>query len=199
MDKVQAYIESGILERYVMGETSAEESKQVETMALQYAPVQEELLIIQATVERLAQNTAISPPATIKPFWLATVNYMQRLMQGEQPGFPPELHPQSTKDDFSVWLDRPDLSVPSASEDLYARIIGYTPAMTTAIVWIKTMAPHEVHDNEYEKFLVLEGTCEITIGENEVHRLVPGNYLAIPLHKTHTVKVTSEIPCKVIL
>ena len=44
----------------------------------------------------------------------------------------------------------------------------------------------------------MEGTCTITI-EDEIHQLVPGNVLSIPLYKNHTVVVTSEIPCKVIL
>jgi mannose-6-phosphate isomerase-like protein (cupin superfamily) len=55
-----------------------------------------------------------------------------------------------------------------------------------------------VHDNEFEKFLILEGSCTITI-EEEAHHLVPGDYLAIPLHKSHQVTITSEIPCKIIL
>jgi mannose-6-phosphate isomerase-like protein (cupin superfamily) len=60
------------------------------------------------------------------------------------------------------------------------------------------MAPDEIHDNEYEKFLIVEGECDITVGTN-VHHLTPGNYFSIPLHATHSVKVTSKTPCKVIL
>ena len=47
-------------------------------------------------------------------------------------------------------------------------------------------------------FLIVEGTCTILV-ENEVYQLVPGDYFAVPLHKSHILKVTSEIPCKVIL
>ena len=60
------------------------------------------------------------------------------------------------------------------------------------------MAPQEVHDNEYKKFLIVEGTCDIVIGEN-AHSLVPGDVLEIPLHTTHFGRVTSSMPCKVIL
>ena len=56
----------------------------------------------------------------------------------------------------------------------------------------------EVHDDEFEKFMVVEGTCTITIEENK-HELHPGDFLSIPLYKNHFVKVTSDIPCIVIL
>ena len=60
------------------------------------------------------------------------------------------------------------------------------------------MSPIEVHTNELESFLILEGTCDITIGE-EVHHLVTGDFISIPLHIGHSLIVTSNIPCKVIL
>ncbi|MEO5942329.1 MAG: cupin domain-containing protein, partial [Ferruginibacter sp.] len=98
---------------------------------------------------------------------------------------------------YAPWLNRSDMTAPD-NEAIFAKIIGYTPEATTAIVWIKEYAPHEVHDHEYEKFLVVEGTCDIIV-EGKVHSLIPGDYFAIPLHKKHVVKVTSIIPCKVIL
>jgi len=88
--------------------------------------------------------------------------------------------------------------VSSGTEDVFARIIGYTEKAITAIVWLKEMAPQEVHDDEHERFLILEGTCDIVVGNN-IHQLVPGDYFAIPLHSNHHIKVTSSIPCKVIL
>jgi quercetin dioxygenase-like cupin family protein len=107
------------------------------------------------------------------------------------------LHEKSTIIDFDEWLNRTDM-VPKSSTDLFAKIIGYSAKATTAIVWIKDYAPQEVHDHEYEKFLIVEGTCNIIVGE-EVHALIAGDYFSIPLHKSHLVQVTSTIPCKVIL
>ena len=83
-------------------------------------------------------------------------------------------------------------------QDIFAKIIGYAPEVTTAIVWIKEMAPEETHTDEYEKFLIIEGTCDIVI-EHKVHQLKAGDYFSIPLHANHHVVVTSEIPCKAIL
>ena len=90
------------------------------------------------------------------------------------------------------------MSTPPDLKDIHARIIGNTAEVTTAIVWIKDMAPPETHTNEIEKFLIVEGSCEIIV-EKEVYQLVSGDFFAIPLYKSHMVKVTSDIPCKIIL
>ncbi len=87
---------------------------------------------------------------------------------------------------------------PSSFDEFHAKIVSYTPELITAIAWIKTIAPAEAHDDEYEKFLIVEGTCDIIV-ENDVYPMVPGSYFSIPLHKNHNIKVTSKIPCKVIL
>ena len=143
-------------------------------------------------------ENAIPPNELIKPFLIATIDYTQRLENGEEVTHPPLLNEASTIDDYLPWINRADMKPPSADLDLFAKIIGYTPAVTSAIVWINEYAPHEVHDHEYERFLIVEGTCEIIV-EEEVNQLKPSDYFAIPLHKKHMIKVTSSFPCKVIL
>ena len=129
---------------------------------------------------------------------MATIDYTERLKSGESPSFPPVLNENSKIEDYHEWLSREDMIAASEFEEIYAKIIGYTPKVTSAIVWIKNMTPEEVHNDEHEKFLIVEGTCDITVGE-KIHQLKAGDYFAIPLHENHQVKVTSAIPCKVIL
>lgn len=192
------YIASGILELYMLGATSAEENREVEELAAAYPEIRNELDAISIALEEYAHLQAIEPHATIKPLLFATLDYTKRLTNGEAPSFPPQLNEHSAISDYSEWLDRKDLNPSDSFDKMHVSIIGYTPAMTTAIVRIREMAPDEVHTDEFEKFLIIEGTCDITIGE-KVHSLKAGDYLAIPLHENHFVKVTSEIPCKVIL
>ena len=194
----KAFIESGILEQYVMGNTTAEESAEVEQRAAIDSEIRSELDAIAKTLEDYAMMHAKVPVSYIKPFLMATIDYTQRLTGGEAPTFPPMLTKDSRIADFEPWLSRADMQPSQNSDDLFAKIIGYTPQANTAIVWIKEIAPQEVHDNEFERFLIIEGTCNIIV-EGEVTSLVPGDFFAIPLHKSHLVKVTSAIPCKVIL
>ncbi len=197
MFNVGKYIDSGILELYVMGTASAEECMEVEKLAAEHFAIQAEIDIIQQTVEVYADAYKLQPNAVIKPFLMATIDYTERLKNGEPPAAPPMLSETASIADYNQWLSRPDM-VSTDKEDVFAKIIGYTPEAITAIVWLKDYAPHEVHDNEYERFLVVEGTCDIIV-EDEVNQLVAGDYFAIPLHKKHMVKVTSSITCKVIL
>jgi mannose-6-phosphate isomerase-like protein (cupin superfamily) len=198
MKDVTQFINSGILQAYVLGVCDAQDIIEVEQMSAISVDVRNEIDHISEELERNALANAVAPDPIIKPMLMATIDFMERMENGEQPSFPPALHEQSTVADYHDWLNRADMVVSKDFKNIQARIIGYSPEVFTAIVWIKEMAPQEVHDNEFEKFLIVEGTCNITIGD-EVHQLVPGNFLQIPLHKKHHVTVTSDIPCKVIL
>lgn len=198
MNDVRKFIESGILEMYVLGQTTAEETSEVEQMASMYDEVHHEIQEISAALEQYAKANAVEPDPMIHPFLMAVIDYTERLKKGEAPAFPPPLHEGSKISDYAEWLKRTDLSPSEPLVDVHASIIGYTPEVTTAIVWLKDGAPPETHTKELEKFLIVEGTCDITI-DNKVHSLQPGNVLIIPLHMTHWVKVTSPHPCKIIL
>lgn len=198
MNKLAQYINSGILEMYVLGQTSPEETKEVTEMAILHESIRDEITEISNAFEIYATDHSKKPSPTVKPFLLAVVDYTERLKSGEQVSFPPLLNENTKVIDFAEWVNRNDMTLPVDFDQFHAKIIGYTPEAVTAISWIKTMAPHEVHHNELERFFVLEGSCEVTI-DDKVHHLSAGDFLAIPLYVGHTLIVTSEIPCKVIL
>ena len=191
------YIDSGILEQYVLGVAGTEESKEVEMMAAANPGIQAEIEAIARSLEIFAKANGVEPNPVIKPFLLATIDYTERLKSGEPVSDPPMLNENSRLADYAAWLNRADMISPG-TEDIFAKIIGYSPHTITAIVWIKDYAPQEVHDNEHERFLIVEGTCDIIVGD-KVNQFVPGDYFAIPLHENHMVKVTSAIACKIIL
>ena len=167
-------------------------------MAARFNEVRAEIDSISAAFEFYALSHAVEPGPIVKTFLLATIDFTERMKNGEEESFPPELHTASKIDDFSEWLNRPDMILPETFTDFHAKIIAYSPKVITAIAWIKDSSPGETHNNEYEKFMIVEGTCNITV-EEEVYSLVPGDYFSIPLYKNHQVIVTSAIPCKVIL
>lgn len=199
MSAVQDYINSGILEMYVMGITSAEETLQVNDMASKHAEIRSEIEEISKALEIDAvKKTNTGPSETVKPFLMAVIDYTERLKAGEPMTFPPLLNKDSKIIDFEEWTSREDMVLTDDFENMYAKLIGHTPEVTTAISWIKTNTPFEIHTNEYERFLILEGSCDITIG-TDLHSLKAGDFIGIPLHIGHSLVITSEIPCKVIL
>lgn len=199
MYNVKDYIESGIIELYVMGSASPEESEEVERMAKLYPQVQSE---IDAILEMFQTNAALNikkPIPNVKALVMATIDYTERLKNGEVPSNPPILSSLSTKEDYAEWLNRSDLQPEINSEDMVGKIIGFNEKATTLISWLKTGSPFEVHENQLERFLILEGTCQIEYANGEIHYLKAGDFIEIPLFMGHTLTVTSSIPCKVIL
>lgn len=194
----QTFIDSGILELYVMGKTDQLETKEVLMMAAAHVEVFDEILAIEISLEKYAVVHGLELDITIKPFVLATIDFTDRLKNGELPTFPPVLNERSTIETYLPWLNRPDMVLPLDFEEIHAKIIGYNSEALTAILWLKNGSPVEIHDDEYEKFLIVEGTCTITI-DNEDFYLKSGDVLSIPLYKEHFLKVTSSIPCKAIL
>lgn len=193
------YIDSGILETYVMGAASHSEQEEVEKMAATYPAIRQEIDAISGALESYAMEYALAPSPSVKPLLMATIDYSERIQSGEAISFPPILTENSRVADYAPWLNRPDLDFTgSDDQNLFARLIGYTKKMTTAIVWIKENSPREIHHHELESFLIIEGTCDIYVGDKSNH-LVAGDYFTIPLHEYHMVKVTSDIACKAIL
>lgn len=195
----QELIESGILELYVLEQAAPDEVVMVEELAAQYPEITVVINDIATAFENYATANAVAPNATLKPFVMASLNYIARMEAGEQPSNPPLIHAESTIADYEPWLSRPDLQLKEELKGTFAYIIGYTPEIVSAIAWIEPGAElAETHDNEHETFFIVEGSCCITFGGVE-HHLVPGQCLNIPLHLEHTVRITSQIPCKVIL
>ncbi|MBC7487313.1 MAG: cupin domain-containing protein [Cytophagaceae bacterium] len=190
--------ESGLLELYVSGALDKEEQLLVDLALKKYPELKPELENIELSLLNHAQHYAIKPHGVVKPLLLATLDYMERLKKGEAPCSPPMLHQHSIIADYNQWLKREDMVRPLDMDAMHARLIAHEPDKVTAIVWLRFGAPGEIHTKEYEKFLIVEGTCTITIGTAE-HRLKAGDYLSIPLHINHYVTVTSPIPCKIIL
>jgi len=191
-------LNSGLLELYVMGSLEGSELVLVNEALSKDPLLAHELHQIEQAFFLYAQAHAIAPSSTVKPMLMAKIDYMERLKQGEIPSTAPTLNSESKIKDFEGWLNRQDMQLRDDFDEIQATIIAHEPDKLTAIIWLKYGAPTETHTNEYEKFLIVEGTCDLTIGTT-VHHLKAGNYLSIPLHVSHDVKVTSAIPCKIIL
>lgn len=195
---IKTYLDSGIVQLYILGYASEDECREFESLMKVHPEIAAAFDKQQQVLADVADEMKVTPHPNLKPLILATFDYISRLDEGEELSLPPVLNENSTIEDFQLWIDREDMVAPEDFEDVHAKIIAATPEMTCAMVWIKNMAPEEVHTNEYEKFLILEGSCTIVVGTEE-NKLVPGDYFAIPLFEDHKVIVTSKEPCVVIL
>ena len=74
---IQAYIESGILEEYVLGTVSPQEKQEVECMSHIYPEIKEELLRTERALEEYALKHQTPPPAELKDSIFAQMNFEQ--------------------------------------------------------------------------------------------------------------------------
>ena len=66
MENLKAYIESGVLELYVLGDLSPEETLKVEELASQHQEIRDELAAIEYAMEEFAIQNAVQPPADVE-------------------------------------------------------------------------------------------------------------------------------------
>jgi anti-sigma-K factor RskA len=66
VENLKAYIESGVLELYVLGDLSPEEALQVEEMASQHPEVRDEIAAIEQAMEQYAMQNAVEPSAGVE-------------------------------------------------------------------------------------------------------------------------------------
>jgi len=66
VENIKAYIESGILELYVLGDVTPDEKLQVEEMAAKYAEVEAEIDQIEQSLEFYAKEYAVEPPEAMR-------------------------------------------------------------------------------------------------------------------------------------
>ncbi|MGM0479885.1 MAG: anti-sigma factor [Bacteroidota bacterium] len=70
---LKEYIASGILEAYVLGQVSPQEKQEVECLSSIYPAVNEALEAFQVSMEKVADQNAITPPEDLKEKVLSTV------------------------------------------------------------------------------------------------------------------------------
>lgn len=66
MEEIKAYIETGILELYVLGDVTPNEKRQVEEMASKHPEIKAELDEIERSMELYAQENAVEPSENLR-------------------------------------------------------------------------------------------------------------------------------------
>jgi len=83
MVKIKEYIESGVLELYVMGSASEAETSELLYLKNKYPEIQEALWNLETDLESIAQHFAIAPPPGTLAKIEARINELIRISQQE--------------------------------------------------------------------------------------------------------------------
>lgn len=80
---LQSFIQSGLLEAYVLGQCTAEERAEVERMLAAHPEVRAELDAIEGALEKVAMANAVTPPPDLKD------KVLQQIKSSDQPSAAP--------------------------------------------------------------------------------------------------------------
>ena len=184
MTDLQAYIQSGIIEAYCLGQLDATQMFDVERMAERYADIRAEIARTDATLHHLATETPI-----LRARRENILHTLQQLQLEQQMSLHnlPLLTPYS---DHRQWLAVVGALQPTDRVDgIEFCVLRHQPNLTQTLIWMKDSLEEDGHDPDdfQESMLVLEGECECNLG-GEIIRLSAGGYLKIPAYTPHTIR-----------
>ena len=80
---IKQYIESGILESYVLGSASSQERQEVECISSIYPEIKTELNSLQSNMEKYIESIAVKPPEFVKDRIMTAIKKLSKTVQTE--------------------------------------------------------------------------------------------------------------------
>lgn len=145
----------------------------------------EERLAAELVLEKLFAQNAISPPPALKQKVLGSLGFEgDQLQLGQLP-------PTNRHSNYLSWLKVISPLLPASPvESIFMQEIRRDEQIIQSLVVSKVNVPEETHEEYAESFFILKGRCACTIG-GKVFELSAGDYLDIPLHVPHDVRLLS--------
>jgi len=188
---MEEYINSGIIQDYCLGLLTEAESRPVEQNAILYTEVKQEIESYLQALEQYATDCAIAPPVHIKNKIAGILNNLA-LEEAASTQHLPIINKYSG---YQNWLRivQPLLPAKLITEEMFVHEIRNDDTVSQTLIWTAIDYPDEVHSDEQECFIILEGRCRCYIEGAEVIELGPGGFLEIPLHKHHDVQIIEPV------
>ncbi len=188
---ITAYIASGILESYCLGQVTEQQRAEVEQYAAEYPEIKAELKQISDSLEFYSMQNSKAPDASVKIKLLLKI-YEQESGAGKK--YPPLIRETTTASDFTNWLKDIDIEEPAAAFDnLAAFDLPSTETVTNFIVWAKQGHEEEMHTEFNEFIVILKGHCDMYFNDVKTHYNT-GEIIVIPPGIPHHAVITSEEP-----
>lgn len=185
---LQAYIESGVLELYVLDQLSHSERNDVKRMFSIYPSLKIEILKMELALERYAKLQAVAPSANMEDTVINRILNLEADSALNINNLP--LIDENT--DYKKWQELIDtLSIEPLMDGRAIKVLRNDAVATQMLVISETDVEEETHEKEIESFLILAGECKCTVG-NEVRFMGVGDFMQIPLYEKHHVQVLSR-------
>jgi mannose-6-phosphate isomerase-like protein (cupin superfamily) len=178
---LQTYIESGILELYVLNLLHEQERAEVQDMVSKYPELNDEIEAIEMALESYAQIHAVEPSFGLQE------RIERRILETSTTAL--SLTPIDENSDVQKWLRFVTDRFPEALHaENFCEPIGEQTGLTQVLVVSSVDIEDETHQEVYESFLILQGKCKCTVDGHSFY-LEKGGYTQIPLLTNHKVEI----------
>ena len=156
------------------------------------------------TLIAYARIHAVAPPLSMRDKILGKIQKISD-QQVNRHSFTLENAPLLTLE--SNWLDWVEavkgINPPNDFEDVHLHTFRNDNVAEMHLAWVIEEVPEEVHHDVLESFILLEGTCECHIlnedGSQRTVRMREGDYISFKIGEIHDIQITSAEPAKAIL
>ena len=177
-------LENGFIEGYVLGLLEPDETALVENALTLHPQLLAEMDAVENALQKyLTTNASQILKEKINSKIDFAEDERKRLENGE-------FYFINKYSDASLWRNSIDSLLPVKDESVFMKTLRDDEMGELYLIKTFDDVANEVHENELESFMVIEGTCSCYIGD-KVYNLVTGDFIEIPLHTDHDVKVTS--------
>lgn len=180
--KLEFYIESGILELYVLDLLDEAERLTVQEMIILHPELKLELENIENALENYARYTGVEPSSGLR----IKIEQAIALIPVEVESGKLLVNEHS---DLQEWLSLIEARFPEAlTADNFCEVWREAEGLKQVLVVSSFDIEDETHDDVYESFFILKGRCKCTVGSESFYREA-GGYIGIPLNEHHQVEV----------
>ena len=178
-----------LIEQYCLGLMSQKDQRAIVQQASQNAVLKQQIDRFMEQLEIRLRNEASAPPAAVKTKTLLLLNNLQV----EQHGSLEERPVLNKYSDYKNWLRLLKPLLPQKLDgNMFVQEFRNDEQVSQTLIWTRVDYPDEVHSDVHESFIILQGRCRCFIDGKAVD-LGAGDYLEIPMHKHHDVRVL-EVP-----
>mgnify|MGYP002073274195 FL=1 len=167
-------------------------------------PAQDQIHQTEDALIDFASAHAVPAPAHLKQKMLAQIRLLNEkgktAGRKDTAGFP-------MLDATSNWLEWQKkvegIKPPEDFDNIHLHTLESSETRELFVIWVKEYVPEEVHHDLLESFLLLEGSCECLIsdeqGNTRTVQLHAGDYIEMAIGETHDIRITVPPYTKAIL
>ncbi|MES2730342.1 MAG: cupin domain-containing protein [Bacteroidota bacterium] len=200
MFDIEKYISSGIIEEYCLGIVSLTEREEVESLCKRYPEIRAEVEAVNLALEQWAFHYQQAPAPDLKERIFTEIKRQET--DGRSDFI---IRGNSIIERLKALLPSLDdvqagelclLYPPKPFENIYRHEVARETNVLSWVLWVKKLVQPEIHTDLIEKFLVLRGTCQVTLDE-KVYSMGVGDFATISTGVHHSIEVTSAEPLMV--